>query len=134
LDGETLRLAFVFQNGGTKNLHFLAKLPASIFRSCRVMCGGVEIMGLLDYGRCVEMFENLMPYGRQINDSTEGFGSAMGTSLYNESGLANFSVPFISLPIRAGEARRVFSPLLCPFFTGSQKLLPLALCGGLVIE
>ena len=134
LDGETLRLAFVVQNLGAKALQFQAKLPASLFRRCRVMCGGVEIMDLLDYGRCVEMFENLMPWGRQINDCAEGFGSMTGGSVYNTGGPSNFTLPFMSLPINAGAARRVLTQLLCPFFTGSQKLLPLALCGGLVIE
>ena len=52
LDGETMRLAFVFQNEGTKVLQYLPTLPASMFRCCRVMCGGVEVMDLLDYGRC----------------------------------------------------------------------------------
>ena len=91
-------------------------------------------MDLQDFGRCCEMFENLLPWGGQINDCAEGFGSWTGFALYNPGGQASFSVPFISLPIAVGQSRRVLSPLLCPFFTGSQKLLPLALCGGLVVE
>jgi hypothetical protein len=77
------------------------------------------------------MFENLMPYGRQINDVSEGFGSAMGAPNYNAGGLANFTAPTIGLPVRSGEARRVLKQLLCPFFGASQKLLPVALMGVL---
>jgi hypothetical protein len=80
------------------------------------------------------MFEHLMPWGRQINDCAEGFGSMTGGSVYNTGGPSNFTLPFMSLPINAGASRRVLTQLLCPFFTGSQKLLPLALCGGLVFE
>ena len=37
------------------------------------------------------------------------------------------------MPVNGGESRRVLTPLLCPFFQ-AQKLLTLALMGGVVIE
>ena len=77
LDGETLRLAFVFHNKGAKVVKCVSVLPASMFRRCRVMCYGLEVMDLLDCGRCCELFENLMPFARQVNDLAESFGSAL---------------------------------------------------------
>ena len=85
-------------------------------------------MDLLDFGRTCEMFENLLPFVRQINDVAEGFGSS-----YNAGGLASFSNPWSYLPIPNGDSRRVLTPLLLPSFQ-AQKLLPLALIVGLVIE
>ena len=57
-----MRLAFVFRNTGPKPAKCVSMLPASLFRRMRVMCGGVEVMDLFDYGRCCEMFENLMAF------------------------------------------------------------------------
>ena len=45
-----MRLAFVFHKKGAKALKCVSMLPASMFRRMRVMCGGVEVMDLLDYG------------------------------------------------------------------------------------
>jgi hypothetical protein len=80
------------------------------------------------------MFEQLLPYGRQINDVMEGFGSATGDATFNAGGASNHTTPTSGLPVRSGAARRVLTQLLCPFFNSSQKLLPMALMGGIVIE
>ena len=78
-------------------------------------------MDLQDFGRCTQMFAVLQPYGRQINDVCEGFGSNC-SPVDGADRWATFSRPF-----------RVLTPLLCPFFS-AQKFLPLALMGGIVIE
>ena len=46
LDGETLRPAFVFHNESAGNQSFTANLPALMFRRCRVLVAGVEVMDL----------------------------------------------------------------------------------------
>ena len=113
LDGSTMRIPH---------------LPASMFRRCRVLVAGVEAHDIQDYGRCVEMFENLMPSSRQVNDLVEGFGSFTAAPPADprapQGSQATFSVPWKPMPLPGGSFRRVLLPLLAPF--QSEKLLPLA--------
>ena len=103
LDGETLRLAFVFHNKGAINQRCAALKAASMFRRCRVLVAGVEVMDLQDYGRCVQMFSCLLPWARQANDACECFGS--GTTPNMPDRMATFSrptYPFPSAPVNQG--------------------------------
>ena len=97
-------LAFVFHNKSTtQRVSCATRLAGSMFRQCRVLCAGVEVMDLQDYGRAVQMFETLMPFNRQKNDQVESFGSftaPTGTP-------ATFTQPFKPIPVPASESRRV---------------------------
>jgi len=133
LDGETLRLAFTFHNKSDKSTTFFPNLPASMFRRIRVLVAGVEVHDIQDYGRVVQMFSNLLPWDRQANNAAEGFGSSTTYSEDHLERMGSFSQPIRPIAVPAGESRRVLTPFLAPFFS-AQKLLPLALCGGIVVE
>ena len=81
LDGSTLRLAFVLNNAGPVGTFIVpgTNSPASLFRRLRVLCGGgVECFDLQEYGRCHQMFSNMIPAQRRAEDAIEGWGRFMG--------------------------------------------------------
>jgi len=117
IDGSTLRLAFVFHNKTEGNVFYDADLPAAMFRRLRVICGGVEVHDITDYGRTCQMFSLLLPSAGRLNDVAEGFGG------FNHD----------LSQIAPNENRRVLTQLLAPIFQ-AQQFLPIALMGGLVIE
>jgi hypothetical protein len=61
IDGDTIRLAYVFHNRSQGTLRFMPDLPCCIFRRLRVLCGGVEVHDIQDYDRCCQMFSTLLP-------------------------------------------------------------------------
>ena len=76
LDGSTLRLAYALHNKSNGNIYFVPDQPICTMRRVRVTVGGVECHDIQDYGRVVQMFSNLLPPSRKMNDVIEGFGSA----------------------------------------------------------
>ena len=72
IDGDTLRLAFVFHSKSTGSLYFNPDLPICLFRRIRVLAGGIEVHDIQDYNRVVQMFSILQPSARRANDVAEG--------------------------------------------------------------
>ena len=113
-------------------MSFVPDQPICIMRRLRVLVGGVECHDIQDYGRVVQMFSNLLPCNRKMNDVIEGFGSDTRPQLIGDR--ATLSNPKQNKPIPANEYRRVLSQIMAPLLTSSGRLLPLALMGGVIIE
>ena len=75
MDGSVLRIAMNVNNVGTSSLTPTTNSPSSMFRRCRILCGGTEIYDLLDYGRVHQLMTLQQPAASLMEDAIEGWGS-----------------------------------------------------------
>ena len=78
------------------------------------------------------MFENFTSAERRRENMIEGWGSTLpgNDDQKLHMMLSDYSQPSVLLP---GKKRGMLTQLLCPFFNNG-KMIPLSLCGGLVLE
>ena len=132
LDGSTLRLALVLSNTGTHALQPACHAPSAMFSRLRLLAGGVEITDIASFGRTQQMFENFTSAERRRENYIEGWGSVLPTSA---DSITHMLISDYTQPatLKVGKKRRMLTQLLCPFLNNG-KLIPLSLCGGLVLE
>ena len=132
LDGSTLRLALVLSNTGTHALQPACHAPSAMFSRLRLLAGGVEITDIASFGRTQQMFENFTSAERRRENYIEGCGSVLPTSADSITHML-ISDYTQSATLKVGKKRRMLTQLLCPFLNNG-KLIPISLCGGLVLE
>ena len=109
---SVLRVALTLNNTGSSQLIPTTNSPSSLFRRCRLLCGGTEIYDLLDYGRVHPQMTFQLPAARLMEDATEGWG-ATDTA----SSPSTLSHAFTPAPIASGAGRRMMCQLICLLYT-----------------
>jgi hypothetical protein len=120
LDGGTVRLVFKLTNLHVSgSLQPITDSPASMFRRMRVIANGSAVIeDIEEYGRCHQMFSELLPAQRRFNNTAESWG---GANL--ASGLDS---PVHVDPIEADCERTVCVHLMSSFL-GQGKMIPLSM-------
>ncbi len=114
LDGGTVRLIFKLTNlKPTGTLQPITDSPASMFRRMRVIADGSAVLeDVEEFGRCYQLFSNLLPAHRRYNNTAESWGGA-----FLASGLDS---PVQLDPIEADSERTVVVHLMSPFLAPGQ--------------
>ena len=120
LDGATVRLIFKITNLSTTGaLTPLVDSPASMFRRLRILCNGSGVVEDVEqYNRVHQMFSQLLPSQRRMNNITESWGGSNAASTLSAAG-AGASIP-------ADSERTVVVHLMSSFLS-QGKMIPLSL-------
>jgi hypothetical protein len=120
LDGATVRLIFKITNlSATVALTPVCDSPASMFRRLRILCNGSGIVEDVEqYERVHQMFSELLPSQRRMNNICESWGGSTAAS--------TLSAPGAGAPIAADSERTVVVHLMSSFFS-QGKMIPLSM-------